>query len=66
MNKFDRAQQPKMFDTEEWGENDKGCFSLRSGRFIPKADENYSNLDKDIIFPGNLRPEVADEKKEKY
>jgi len=62
MDKFDRPNQPRSHDTEEWGHNEHGCFSFSSGRFIPKAKEDYSYLEQGITWPGNLK----DEKNERH
>jgi len=66
MNLFDKPQQPRFHDVEEWGHNEKGCYSFTSGRWIPKVDEGYTVFEEGITFPGNLASEVAEEKKERY
>ncbi len=67
MNKFDKTQQPRSYDVEEWGRNNEGCFSFTSGRFIPTEDEgDYVFLQEGITWPGNIQDDVKDEKKERY
>lgn len=68
MSVFDKPQQPRMYDVEEWGENDKGCFSFTSGRWIPKEDKGYSTpppLNQGFTWPTHYL-EDAEEKKERY
>lgn len=65
MNKFDKAQRPAV--AEEFGKNSHGCWSQTTGKWIPKEDEHmYDYADKGITYPGFLKPEVKDEKKERY
>jgi hypothetical protein len=74
INSFDKVGRRRQFDVEPWGENEHGCFSLVSGRWMPKEDEDEQYpllgsqdlISVDPIWPGALKDDVKEEKKERY